>query len=162
MKKNDLISGKHVVELRNGERRLFLEGTFVNNSNWNTIGAYHNNLENCHVDELDVVKIFEITNFLCTFQGLLKHIDLKLIPNKSELSNIEKIILENLDRKYEWIARDKNGELRAYIDNPDKTFDTWSFGKSHITLPFPDLFRMIQWEDNEPALIADLLQASIQ
>ena len=30
MKKNDLISGSHVVELEDGDKYLFLEGRFVN------------------------------------------------------------------------------------------------------------------------------------
>ena len=47
MKKSDLVSGKHIVELEDGSRYLYLEGWFVNSRTWYGIDA-------------KIYKIFEI------------------------------------------------------------------------------------------------------
>lgn len=40
----------------------------------------------------------------------------------------EKVILQSIDPKFKYIARDKDGGLCVYIDEPDKSRTLWSCG----------------------------------
>lgn len=81
-----------------------------------------------------------------------------------KLSEAERVILENLDEKYKWIARDKDNELYVYEKKPLKTdTDAWS----NATAPtlyeslsaFNHLFEFVKWEDEEPYNIEELLES---
>lgn len=71
----------------------------------------------------------------------------------------EKVILQSIDPKYKWIARDKNGTLCAYTVKPEKSRDIWfSLTNNYGELDaFDHLFENVKWEDEEPTLIEDLL-----
>lgn len=82
---------------------------------------------------------------------------------KPELSDAERVILENVDKKYKWIARDgyieeegMRAELGLFENKPTRRDDYWS-GIDGVIFTFSNLFKMIKWEDKEPTLIADLL-----
>ena len=79
---------------------------------------------------------------------------------RTKLTMAEKAILENLPKEYEWISRDKDGELFLYYGYPSKKYDAWlcyehDIGRS-LTL-FNHLFQFIKWEDEEPSHIPTLL-----
>lgn len=59
---------------------------------------------------------------------------------------------------YKYIARDKNGDISVYLDEPDKDILTefWHGKEYEITL-FNNLFPFIKWEDKEPILIKGVL-----
>lgn len=86
--------------------------------------------------------------------GNSEHVD----PIKLTLA--EKIILENLDKKFKWIARDKDGmllccECKPYkVDNHNMWFINWGI---FSCLPFEHLLQFIKWEDEEPFHIEELL-----
>ena len=42
-----------------------------------------------------------------------------------KLSDAERVILENLDADYEWIAKDKNGRTMIYTSKPTKDDKRW-------------------------------------
>ena len=43
-----------------------------------------------------------------------------------ELTNFEKEILANIDPKYNYITRDKNGDLFLWQNEPEKAKTIWS------------------------------------
>lgn len=81
---------------------------------------------------------------------------------KITLSEAERIILENIDKNYKWIARDEDGCLVLHSEKPQKEYmcNTWMHdGAEHdILSPFNHLFRFIKWEDTEPYNIEELLK----
>ena len=60
---------------------------------------------------------------------------------------------------YKYIARDKNGDISLYLDEPDKDLLTefWH-GKEYEFTLFNSLFRFVKWEDSEPTSIEDVLK----
>lgn len=68
-------------------------------------------------------------------------------------------VLKGLDSRWKWIARDKNLELWAYSEKSGK-FDTkWDVDHIHeLTRLSNGLFQFIQWEDEEPYNIAELIE----
>ena len=153
MKKSDLISGKHIVELEDGDKYLFLEGGFVNSRFW-----YDTDAKICKIFEIQ--KVYSLSDMLVFGKGL------GLVwESKPELSEVEMVILENADKTYKYIARDKNGSLFLYSKEMSKFADEWCFdgdkgidgNHSNFSL-FNHLFKMVKWEDEEPTLISDLLE----
>lgn len=67
----------------------------------------------------------------------------------------EQIILNNIDRKWKYIARDKNGELYLYDTRPNgKGNVSWLEEKEYVGLSmFRHLFQELKWEDAEPTKI---------
>ena len=109
----------------------------------NECAKYHN---------FDIVDDFE------TLKELLK--EHKELP---KLNEAEKVILSNIDKKFEWIAKDKSGDGWVYEGKPYKLAEYWesSLGDvEHFLNVFPDLFKFIKWEDEEPYNIKELLEAN--
>lgn len=80
---------------------------------------------------------------------------------KITLSEVERIILENIDKEYKWIARDKyDNELFIYTDKPIKNENNnWgSEGENADLELFRHLFNFITWNDSEPYNIEELLK----
>jgi hypothetical protein len=75
-----------------------------------------------------------------------------------KVSDDEKVILRNLKGK--WLARNEFGILLCYSIKPYRISKYWHH--NHATefslKAFNHLFQMVQWEDEEPTLIADLLR----
>ena len=150
MKKNDLISGKHVVELEDGYKYLFLEGRFVNSRLW-----YDTDAKICKIFEIQ--KAYSLSDMLVFGKGL----DL-IWERKSEISEVERVILENLYRDSNYITRDESGELWLFENRPIKNDYSWDLLNGfceNFTL-YKHLFRMVKWEDDEPTLISDLLEVN--
>ena len=155
MKKYDLISGKHVAELEDGDKYLFLEGKFVNSRFW-----YDTDAKICKIFEIQ--KAYSLSDMLVFGKGL------NLIwGRKPEISEVERVVLENVDKEYKYIARDKNGSLFLYSNEIFKFTDEWCFDgykgtdEKHSDFGlFKHLFKMVKWEDDEPTLISDLLEVN--
>ena len=150
MKKSDLISGKHVVELEDGDKYLFLDGRFVNSRFW-----YDTDAKICKIFEIQ--KAYSLSDMLVFGKGL------NLIWEiKPELSEVERVILENLYRDSNYITRDESGELWLFENRPIKKDYSWDllngFGENFNL--YKHLFKMIKWEDEEPTLISDLLEVN--
>ena len=154
MKKSDLNIG-NVVELRNGDKLLFLfcfpDDILVNlkGRQCRTLDSYHDNLTATDdFIELDIMKVYK--DYTC--KELLWE-----RKEKPQLNEDEKAILKVLlKEKYKWIARDKNGCLYVYASKPEKVITIWE-GSGLPMMPFNHLFNFIKWEDEEPYLIEDLL-----
>lgn len=80
------------------------------------------------------------------------------IPQVDLLTEDEKVILRNIDKKYKWIARDKSGTLVLFFEKPYKKGNLWGgdIGYSDIEY-FYHLFQFIKWSDEEPYKISKLL-----
>lgn len=83
--------------------------------------------------------------------------------NKIKISKATKTVLENLDDKYKWIAKDEAGELMIYEAKPHKKGHVWSIeadsNYSYIDDIFKkELFDFLSWEDEEPTNIEDVLE----
>lgn len=80
---------------------------------------------------------------------------------KIKLFEAERVILENIDKKYSWIVRDEDGNLRIFEGKPTKSAEYWCAweGERNLEL-FNHLFQFIEWEDKEPYNIEELLKLS--
>lgn len=81
-----------------------------------------------------------------------------------KLTEDEKVILRNIDKRYRWIARDGDGNLFIYREKPIKKESSWIsetlFDWCGIWI-FSHLFLSIKWGDEEPYLIEDLLKEEL-
>lgn len=76
---------------------------------------------------------------------------------KIKLTFEERELLESLNDKWTWIARDGDGELNAHDSEPSKTHgDFWSNGDTTYKLP-NEMFTFIDWEDIVPHRVGDIL-----
>jgi len=75
-----------------------------------------------------------------------------------QLSDDENAILRNLSGK--WITRNESGSLFCHSIKPHRISKYWHNPHStQLSLEaFNHLFKMVQWEDEKPTLIADLLK----
>ena len=155
MKKNDLKHG-NTVKLRNGDTMLFcwhfpdeilvnLEGRKLI-----TLDSYRDNLTDIdNALEFDIMKVYK--DYTCK-ELLWERKEKKLV-----ISEDEKVILRNVPKHYEWIARDLSGMVYIFIERPEKGQDIW-YGCGQPMIPFYHLFQFIKWEDEKPYLIEELLE----
>ena len=86
------------------------------------------------------------------------------LPKKKEFTDNELYILNNIDKKYKWIAKDKSGLICTFVSKPIKTerfwSDGWSNGESYASLEAikNSLFTKIKWEDEEPIYIDEYVE----
>lgn len=78
-----------------------------------------------------------------------------------KVSRGERIVLQMLDKKYKYLARDKDGNLFVYEEKPvkERKIGGW-YGVicAHLNLfAFNHHFKFIKWEDEEPWLITDII-----
>ena len=153
MKKSDLECG-NVVELRNGLKFLFLDRhkslVELTGVGCTDIDYYDENLtRSSRQESYDIMKVYK--DYTCK----------ELLWERKEnpkLTEDEKAILKVLlNEKYKWIARDKNGCLYVYASKPEKVITIWE-GSGLPMFPFDHLFQFIQWEDDEPYSIEELLE----
>lgn len=77
---------------------------------------------------------------------------------KIKLTKDEHIILKNIDKNYEWIARDLDNDLYLYPQKPEKKENYWRYSDDFICIKmFNNLFQFIKFEDEEPTNIQELL-----
>ncbi len=87
-----------------------------------------------------------------------------------KLTKRERIILDSLCAEWKYIVRDEDNRLFLFDEKPDKyipdnndddDFGSWlkNGGKIHcLEFPFCHMFDFVEWEDEEPCLIEDLLK----
>lgn len=75
------------------------------------------------------------------------------------VSRGERIVLQMLDKKYKYIARQWCGDLYVYEEKPEKGRFCWysSNGKMYGFSTFNHHFQFVQWSDEEPWLITDII-----
>lgn len=116
--------------------------------------VYNNKIQ--HFDE--TLNMWEYSTL--TVNALVTSELIKL-PKKKKFTDDELYILDNIDKKYKWIAKDKSGLICTFVSKPIKTerfwSDGWSNGESYASLEAikNSLFTEIKWEDEEPVYIDD-------
>lgn len=139
MKKSDLVPLKDYVRTRNGNLYCFIgdklvreDGYYVETINYNDKLIFEDG-----DSDWDIINVYRINR-----QSILGKIDNILYKNlqnirdgeispiweryeKPKLSRDEYIILKNLDQKYKWIARDAQGDLCLYYENPNRVDKCW-------------------------------------
>lgn len=164
MNKSDLRPGM-VVELRMGEKFLVLNFDLAYPNSYEKRVRYVNldgksYISNSNIeDDLTVDGLKE-----CYIMKVYSDYTLKeLLWERKEikLTEDEKAILRNIDKKYKYIARDKDGSLRVYTNKVEKSVNTswWDLVRSdykNLDI-FRHLFQFIKWEDDEPCSIKELL-----
>ena len=158
MTKDDLKYG-NVVELRNKAVYLYnLTETPLlsfNGEEGKDTSQYKNDLTfiNNTYPELDIVKVYK--DFTC--QELLWE-----RKEKPKLTEEERIILKNINEHFEYIARNEDNRLYLYEKKPRKIDYGWQMNddKAYFVdfYMYDNLFQFIQWGDEEPYLIEDLLK----
>lgn len=81
------------------------------------------------------------------------------------ITSAEKVLLENVDKGYRYIARDFDSALVLFGGKPTKETLAWDTKKdSHFAdfSIYSHLFSMVKWEDEEPWLIEDLLKLPVK
>lgn len=79
-----------------------------------------------------------------------------------KLTELEHGILEYLleKKQYRFVVRERNGYLYAYINKPRKYDKAWQALTCMRSMSlFDDLFQFIQWEDEEPTSIEEVLNS---
>lgn len=130
-----------------------------------------NKMQNMSDEEF--VKVFEESTYICELKNCEETTSMHCEDCierwlKSEykepitLSEAERIILENIDKEYKWIARDECGDLVLHAVEPHKEYmcNTWinDEAEDDILSPFNHLFQFITWNDSEPYNIEELLK----
>ena len=164
MKKQELENGM-VVETRDKFRFLVIGDNLQGKDGYLKLQDYKDYMQfgNNHqpgyinLDNFDIMKvypnIFVITDYNVMQQPLWER------KEPPRLTNDEIAILRNIDKKYKWIARDGDGGLCIYKDQPVKQGNpAWGCRTSYADLSlFSNMFNFIQWTDSEPYVIDDLL-----
>ena len=154
MKKSDLVVGKHVVKYRNGWFRFVGKNGYLKDDENKVVSGLSHYDERLFINNdgsktMDIVAVYE-----------LKEVWKREDPTITE---DEKTILRNLLGKYEWIARDESGVLYIYHNKPKKKEFTWVVESGSRCLDlFDHLFKIVQWEDDEPWKVEDLLKLDVK
>ena len=86
------------------------------------------------------------------------------IKEPIEITMLEKEVLERVKAKgFSYIARDENKKILAYDEEPEKISFGWKARRNrcHNLYIFNDLFSFVNWEDEEPTKIDDVLKDCI-
>lgn len=147
MKKEDLKFG-NVVELRCEGMCVACEFG-INTILINLDGKHHKHINN--IDSANIMKVYKDY----TLKELLWE-----RKEKPKLTEDGKVILRNIPKNYKWIARDEDGELNIYENEPYKNTCYWiyDYGDACDISIFERLFQFIKWEDKEPYKISELLE----
>lgn len=106
-------------------------------------------------------------DFRSNNSGNCKYNQLKWLYEKYKIKIplATKFILENLNEKYKWIAKDVNGKVWAYENRPKKEIDInkWTNVDSGYMCGFAKVFKervfdFLSWGDEEPTNIKELLE----
>ena len=82
------------------------------------------------------------------------------LPKKKQFSQDTLNFFKYIDKKFEWIAKDKDGEVCIYINKPKKEDVSWDNFSLYKPLDIIKdiLFDKIKWEDEEPIKIDDYVE----
>lgn len=82
------------------------------------------------------------------------------LQKKKEFTDDELVIMRNFPSGFDWITRDKSGNVYIFEKKPSKNeYGCWGNGDDYcILVIFNHLFQSILWEDEEPVYIDDYVK----
>lgn len=160
----DDIREEMIVMLRSGEFYVSIGVRFINSEGYIPRCNYCKNMKHKTCNTLfDIVAVYKPSRLYGTgFDGMLTPNSEPIWKEKKriEIPEPDRTILENIDDKYQWIARDEDGRVYIYESKPRKNDTYWSRGGriSHIYDIFNSMFQFVQWEDEEPVNFREVLK----
>jgi len=147
MKKSGLEDGDKII-YRNGWERIIkgdslLNSTMTEKLSLTNVGESLKEFAS-RDSSIDVMKVYRPKD--------IQRFEYELIYERREVPNLivpERNILENVNPSYKWIARNEDGELRLYKDEPFRhgEHDEWvSMGGSYALGLFNHLYQFVTWE----------------
>lgn len=155
-----------IVMLRSGEFYVSIGVRFINAEGYIPRCNYCKNMKHKTCNTLfDIVAVYQPSKLYGSgFDGMLTPNSEPIWREKKhiEIPEPDRTILDNLDEKYKWIARDKSGKVWAYNDKPVKVRDIWDNVGDHDDVAdmkaFNHLFKFVQWTDEEPVNFREVLK----
>lgn len=133
----------------------------ISKSGYFGVNKQNNNVCTCSKLHCDNCK-FSYINFKFDYRSCIENKFKWLYEEYKDpikLTHDEYIILKNIDKKYKWIARDKDNNLCFFESKPHKLNSFWNNGEYiQCIIVFNHLFQFIKWEDEEPYNIQELLE----
>lgn len=168
MNKKDLKSGM-TVKTREENIYLVVNDFLTRIDGFERLESYNENLTHIRDEDYDIVEVYQYDNPIHNDGSVrisrlldVENQNMQLIWKRKDLpklSSSERVILENLDKQYKWVARDKNGALYVYSTKPVKYSAIWENNGLTLALEaFPKLFTFVKWEDEQPHSIEELLK----
>lgn len=111
------------------------------------------------VNRIDTNGHFPVAHDL--FDLMVEYAKTPVEERKVKLTDAERVILKNLEKRWKWINRNKLGDLGIKEDKPIKDKSLWiNYNGTAIAslAVFSHLFDFIDWEDDEPYNIQELLE----
>lgn len=110
------------------------------------------------VNRIDTNGHFPVAHDL--FDLMVEYAKTPVEERKVKLTDAERTILENIDSRWRWIARDKDDELAIGEDKPLKAGGMWFIDADDLSSlsAFDHLFDFINWNDEEAYNIQELLE----
>lgn len=160
--KLDLKNGMPVL-LRGGKFRIVFCGYLRGKTTAFPLRNLNDDLTHKYANSCDVVAVWPIPEGSVSFDEMLNPEGEPLWERKEQIkiSDSERIILSNIDEKYNWIARDSDGHLYVYDNKPKKGNDYWELSLSancSRIYVFDHLFEWCRWSDKKPINFRELLE----
>lgn len=148
--KSDLRDGD-IVMYANGQMRSVKQDLLLDEERFNSNGLifYDEELRHNSNETLNIVEVF---------RSIWKR-------EEPTITSAEKVLLENISREYNYIARDSATYLILFESKPIKKEREWiRQPDTYFTnfYAYMHLFPMVKWEDEEPWLIKDLLKLPVK
>ena len=109
-------------------------------------------------------EVLEQWNYSSLSVNALVTSELIKLPKKKQFSQDTLNFFKCIDKKFDWIAKDNNGEVCIYSNKPNKRRIYWSLDfvgvgcRAEIYGFDKSLFDQIVWEDEEPIRIDDYVE----
>ena len=122
-----------------------------------------NSLENLkHDEQIDIYDIgfnSGVEESIAVVEDMNVPLNFEVEKPQFLLTGLEYELLKYWNKRYKYIAIDKDGALYTYIYKPSKNDDVWSIEYEYARRQkgFDDLFHFISWTDKEPMNIEELL-----
>lgn len=133
------------------------EGEEFNFSGFNDVFCFKNSelFEVRKINDVDKQYILSLLPF-----NTVADLDIIKLPKKKKFSQETLNFFKCIDKKFEWIAKDKDGEVCIYINKPKKEDVSWDNFSLYKPLDIikDSLFDEILWEDEEPIRIDDYVK----
>ena len=163
MHKSDLQNGM-AVEFRNGQRGIVVNDFIASLNDYRALIMFEDDLKHKFNNNFDIIKIYHIykpqpLSYIFNNLQLIWECQLDMQLTEQEIN-----ILSSLEPQYKYIARDLNGTLWVYEEEPEKDTDWHLWESNVVALPlqaFEHLFTSIQFENEYPVNIHDILKGQV-